>query len=181
MDDDFGNIYEAWRVMIEESDKMWREEDKIPLNIFAAIRWVGASSCPLSHAYGKPGERFAMLEPTASHGTSESLGLGGLLVLVGWVGVHMNRFSRDMPTHIPSHHPTAGWEEYLKRVMRRWVNIRSKDGSRPKPHWAKWDAEWTPEVIPYIKVRACGGGWVGTREEDGGDDNIRFLRLRTVY
>lgn len=35
--------------------------------------------------------------------------------------------------------------------MRRWVNIRSKDGSRPKPHWAKWDAEWTPEVIPYIK------------------------------
>jgi len=46
----------------------------------------------------------------------------------------------------------AGWEEYLKRVMRRWVNIISKDGSRPKPHWAKWDAEWTPEVIPYIKV-----------------------------
>ncbi len=69
VDDDFGNIYEAWRVMIEESDKMWREEDKIPLSIFAAIRWVGASSCPLSHAYGKPGERFAMLEPTASHGT----------------------------------------------------------------------------------------------------------------
>ena len=41
--------------------------------------------------------------------------------------------------------------------MRRWVDIRSKDGSRPKPHWAKWDAEWTPEVIPYIKV----GGWGG--------------------
>ena len=49
---------------------MWREKDMIPLNIFSAIRWVGASSCPLSHAYGQPGERFAMLEPTSSHGTS---------------------------------------------------------------------------------------------------------------
>jgi hypothetical protein len=71
VDDDFGNIYEAWRVMIEESENMWREKDMIPLNIFSAIRWVGASSCPLSHAYGEPGERFAMLEPTSSHGTSK--------------------------------------------------------------------------------------------------------------
>ncbi len=71
VDDDFGNIYEAWRVMIEESENMWREKDMIPLNIFCAIRWVGASSCPLSHAYGEPGERFAMLEPTSSHGTSK--------------------------------------------------------------------------------------------------------------
>ncbi|EKU23116.1 fad-linked oxidoreductase [Nannochloropsis gaditana CCMP526] len=114
VDDDFGNIYEAWRVMIEESENMWREKDMIPLNIFAAIRWVGASECPLSHAFGKPGERFAMLEPTSSHGTT-------------------------------------GWEEYLKRVMARWTQIRSKDGSLPKPHWAKWYKDWTPEVIPYIK------------------------------
>lgn len=78
VDDDFGNIYEAWRVMIEESENMWREKDMIPLNIFAAIRWVGASECPLSHAFGKPGERFAMLEPTSSHGTSTYMYMSGL-------------------------------------------------------------------------------------------------------
>ena len=47
---------------------------------------------------------------------------------------------------------TVGWEEYLQRVFRRWKEIRNKkDGSRPKPHWAKWDKDWTPEVVPYVK------------------------------
>ena len=54
----------------------------------------------------------------------------------------------SLPPLLP---PTAGWEEYLGRVMARWTKIRSKDGSLPKPHWAKWDKEWTPQIIPYIK------------------------------
>ncbi len=27
-----------------------------------------------------------------------------------------------------------------------------KDGSLPRPHWAKWDARWIPALVPYIKV-----------------------------
>lgn len=50
-----------------------------------------------------------------------------------------------------------GWEEYIGRVFNRWRQMRSKkDGSLPKPHWAKWDSRWIPGLAPYIKV-----GWLG--------------------
>lgn len=46
-----------------------------------------------------------------------------------------------------------GWEEYVNRVFNRWRQMRSKkDGSLPRPHWAKWDARWIPGLAPYIKV-----------------------------
>jgi hypothetical protein len=39
------------------------------MNLYAAIRWLTASECPLSGAYGKPGERFVLIEASSAHGT----------------------------------------------------------------------------------------------------------------
>ena len=59
------------------------------------------------------------------------------------------------PTCLPTHlnHPKhSGWEEYLQRVFNRYSQLRSKkDGSLPKPHWAKWQASWVDGLAPYIK------------------------------
>lgn len=40
-----------------------------PMNLYAAIRWLSASECPLSGAYGHPGERFVLIEASSAHGT----------------------------------------------------------------------------------------------------------------
>jgi len=42
-----------------------------------------------------------------------------------------------------------------------------KDGSLPKPHWAKWDSRWVPGLVDYIKE---------VREE--GRKGGRFVRHR---
>jgi hypothetical protein len=48
--------------------------------------------------------------------------------------------------------PTDGWDEYVQRLFRRWSQIRNRDdGSPPRPHWAKWDRAWVPEIVPYVK------------------------------
>lgn len=51
-----------------------------------------------------------------------------------------------------THLPPDGWNEYVQRLFRRWSQIRNReDGSRPRPHWAKWDPAWVPEMVPYVK------------------------------
>ncbi|KAM3567348.1 hypothetical protein VYU27_010504, partial [Nannochloropsis oceanica] len=115
IEDDFANVYEAQRVLIEENDWMFRNRGCLPLSMFSGIRWTEASSCPLSHVYGKPGEKIALMECIAVQGTD-------------------------------------GWDEFLQRVFARWSQMRSKkDGSLPKPHWAKWDSRWVPGLLDYIK------------------------------
>lgn len=53
---------------------------------------------------------------------------------------------------------STGWEEYIQRVFARWSQMRSKkDGSLPKPHWAKWDSRWVPGLVDYIKEVRKGG------------------------
>ena len=39
------------------------------MNLYAAIRWLSASECPLSGAYGASGERFVLIEASSAHGT----------------------------------------------------------------------------------------------------------------
>lgn len=44
-------------------------QDTHPLNIFYGIRWTEASDNPLSHIYGRKGEKFVLIEPIGQHGT----------------------------------------------------------------------------------------------------------------
>jgi hypothetical protein len=45
----------------------------------------------------------------------------------------------------------AGWRRYAELFLERLSTIRSKkDGSIPKPHWAK--NNWAPQLTSYIKV-----------------------------
>lgn len=37
--------------------------------MFSGMRWTEASSCPLSHVYGQPGDRFVLVEAIATQGT----------------------------------------------------------------------------------------------------------------
>jgi hypothetical protein len=60
---------QAQRVLIEENDWMFRNRGCLPLSMFSGLRWTEASSCPLSHVYGKPGEKFALMECIATQGT----------------------------------------------------------------------------------------------------------------
>jgi len=48
---------------------MFRNRGCLPLSMFSGLRWTEASSCPLSHVYGKPGEKFALMECIATQGT----------------------------------------------------------------------------------------------------------------
>jgi hypothetical protein len=43
------------------------------MNLYAAIRWLSGSECPLSGAYGNPGERFVLIEASSAHGTGASV------------------------------------------------------------------------------------------------------------
>lgn len=47
-------------------------QDTHPLNIFYGIRWTEASDNPLSHIYGRKGEKFVLIEPIGQHGTGTS-------------------------------------------------------------------------------------------------------------
>ena len=40
-----------------------------PVNLYSAMRWLTASECPLSGAYGKPGDLFVLIEASSAHGT----------------------------------------------------------------------------------------------------------------
>lgn len=37
--------------------------------MFSGVRWTEASSCPLSHVYGRKGDRFVLVEAIATQGT----------------------------------------------------------------------------------------------------------------
>jgi hypothetical protein len=143
--------------------------------MFSGMRWTEASSCPLSHVYGQPGDRFVLVEAIATQGTGAfpfflGVGVGRLCMCVyacwcqdyqsgkGGLVDRATRFvvfpphSRRLYTY-NGHVRADGWEEYIGRVFDRWRQMRStKDGSLPRPHWAKWDARWIPGLVPYIKV-----------------------------
>lgn len=66
--------------------------------------------------------------------------------------VYGNKGDKFVLVEVVSTRGTPGWEEYAQRVFNRWRQIKNKkDGSTPKPHWAKWDERWTPDIYPYIK------------------------------
>ncbi len=72
IEDDFANVYEAQRVLIEENDWMFQNRGQMPLSMFSGLRWTEASQCPLSHVYGQPSERFALVECIGTQGTDGS-------------------------------------------------------------------------------------------------------------
>ena len=51
------------------NNQMFKETGTYPMNLYAAIRWLGHSDCPLSGAYGQPGDRFVLIEASSAHGT----------------------------------------------------------------------------------------------------------------
>ena len=66
----------------------------------------------------------------------------------------------------------------MQRVFARWRQIRGKkDGSFPKPHWAKWDSRWIPGLLPYIKEVREGGREGG---KVGGKEGTAFCREKTA-
>ncbi|TFJ85852.1 hypothetical protein NSK_002672 [Nannochloropsis salina CCMP1776] len=69
VDDDYTNIYDAWWALIDINNEMFRDTGSYPMNLYAAIRWLGHSDCPLSGAYGQEGDRFVLIEASSAHGT----------------------------------------------------------------------------------------------------------------
>lgn len=69
VDDDYTNIYDAWWALIDINNQMFLEKGQYPMNLYAAIRWLAHSECPLSGAYGQPGDRFVLIEASSAHGT----------------------------------------------------------------------------------------------------------------
>ncbi len=55
---------------------------QVPLSMFSGVRWTEASSCPLSHVYGQPGDRFILVEAIATQGTGKRVFRG-----LGWDGI----------------------------------------------------------------------------------------------
>jgi hypothetical protein len=52
----------------------------------------------------------------------------------------------------------------VNRVTKVWMSITNKKGQRGKPHWAKFDLDWTPELVPYIKDVSKHGSNAHTKD-----------------